>query len=571
MHISTPAGGDTSPPPEPADAALALTWADPAQARALAQQALAAAEQQADPSGRILPTLALALIDLRSADLAPAHRRLQQAEVWLRAHPNARCSALARHGHALMLRHQGDQAQAVAILTELHGHAKARPVLDAFHTLMALGTAQGMSDQWEQSLASYFEGLELARRSGLPSLEVNALNNLGSLQQDLYNLDDAVPLLRRSLAGALAIGSRRQTIFAAGNLALCLCEMGQAQEALVLARTHLIGLIREDDPPSLQRDEEIAHALLENGLCDEARLVLGRAPAEDVQTNSISAYRAWLQARLLLADGREADALAHCLASQALAQEDSTTPVDRVRLAEITAEAARRRAEWRTAFEHQHQAYVQKDQLLGRAAKARYLSLQIDHDLRSAREELDAARRLAAQLEALALEDPLTGLANRRHLFQAGREVLGQACPGAGVVCVALIDLDHFKLVNDRHGHETGDRVLTTFADLLRTCFRSDDICARYGGEEFALVLPATTPAIAAERLAHLQSQLRGVRFVGAQGAEFNCSFSAGIAWSLAEPVPLERLLQQADDALYRAKAGGRSRVELAEVLPLPA
>jgi diguanylate cyclase (GGDEF)-like protein len=572
-------------PPGELDLALAAVLSDVQEARDRSDAMLAAARRDGNPPGESLALLVHAMIGLREAELGPALQQLADAQACLDRAQDPRGLLLARHLRGQALRREGRLPEALVVLGELHGHGAGRPPVDAFLTAMALGTVQGMAEQQEASLASFYRGLALARRTGLPSLEVNALNNLGSVQLDLHNLEDALPLLQRCLQLALQIHSRRQRIFAAGNLLQCLCAMGRADDALTLAREHLIPVIRADDPPTLQRDEEIAHALIEAGCHEEARPYLARTPRPDVLTNPTTACRVWLEMRLLLVDDKPADALALGLARQGLAEDGSAMPLDRIRIAEITADAAKRCGDWRLAFEHQQRAYMLKDLLLGRAAKARFLSLQIEHDLRSARAERDDARRLAAQLEqsnatlreqmqanerlrrqleTLALEDPLTGLANRRHLMQAGQAALDQSRRTMSTTVVALVDLDHFKRINDRHGHDAGDRVLKAFAALLRGAIRSDDVGARYGGEEFVLVLRAVSPAVASERLRELLTQFGLMRFRGADGEIFTCGFSAGVAWTDAGQASLHRLLQQADEALYRAKHAGRARVVLA-------
>lgn len=164
-----------------------------------------------------------------------------------------------------------------------------------------------------------------------------------------------------------------------------------------------------------------------------------------------------------------------------------------------------------------------------------------------------------AQLYRLATQDGLTRLYNRRHFIESAERHLSQAKRYQHPVSVLMLDLDRFKLINDRFGHAVGDRVLIRFSQICRACLRTSDIVGRMGGEEFAALLPDTTPDEAlqvAERLrqqvdqAELEDEDRVVRF----------QVSIGIA-ALARDESLDSLLIRADRLLYRAKAEGRNRV----------
>jgi diguanylate cyclase (GGDEF)-like protein len=164
---------------------------------------------------------------------------------------------------------------------------------------------------------------------------------------------------------------------------------------------------------------------------------------------------------------------------------------------------------------------------------------------------LDVRRRLELQTEgitALALQDPLTGLPNRR-AWQEGLERALRATRRAGWRCaVVLIDVDHFKAVNDRDGHAAGDALLRELASRWNAEIRAGDVLARIGGDEFAAVLPATD-AGDAEEIAHRMHAL---------AAPARCSL--GIATWDGHETP-EELLARADAALYEAKASGRDRI----------
>ncbi len=173
------------------------------------------------------------------------------------------------------------------------------------------------------------------------------------------------------------------------------------------------------------------------------------------------------------------------------------------------------------------------------------------------RAHADAARQRqrAAEFAAAAERDALTGLGNRRHLERRAGELLPRAATGGQPLALAVLDVDHFKQVNDRHGHLVGDQVLVQLAHLLRENTRATDVLARYGGEEFVIVLPGMTLAAAAEVCERLRERVRGF------GWPLNVDLSISIGLTAAPPPDLPALLAAADEALYRAKSSGRNRV----------
>jgi diguanylate cyclase (GGDEF)-like protein len=171
-----------------------------------------------------------------------------------------------------------------------------------------------------------------------------------------------------------------------------------------------------------------------------------------------------------------------------------------------------------------------------------------------------------AQLEALSVTDPLTGLANRRRLMTRLEEEVARARRYKTPLSVVMIDIDHFKLVNDTYGHAMGDEVLRNIGAMLKTGVRTTDLAARYGGEELTLVLSHTDLSTAMQvaetlrqKFANLDHQL--------DGTSLRKTASMGVAAREGEgDLPdAETLLKKADEALYRAKQGGRNRVEAAE------
>jgi len=169
-------------------------------------------------------------------------------------------------------------------------------------------------------------------------------------------------------------------------------------------------------------------------------------------------------------------------------------------------------------------------------------------------------QRLFARMQALAEVDGLTGVANRRTYDEALGRMLTEARQTGRTVSLVLIDVDHFKLFNDEHGHLAGDDALRTVASVLQTNARRSDLVARYGGEEFAVVLP---DAGLDQALVVARKLVQAVR-------ESKCTphghitISAGVAASEAGSLDATQLFEQADRAVYEAKRAGRNQVKLA-------
>lgn len=171
-----------------------------------------------------------------------------------------------------------------------------------------------------------------------------------------------------------------------------------------------------------------------------------------------------------------------------------------------------------------------------------------------------ATRRLQTILEQRSTHDPLTGVLNRRGFalfYERQRSLMRRA--GKPMALLA-IDLDHFKSVNDRHGHLVGDQVLVHVAQAIRSALRESDDVARFGGEEFIVLLPDADEANAVQVAQRIRAALSGD--IGTRLPR--CTVSVGIGSHLSDDEPLDALLARADAALYRAKQNGRDRVELA-------
>jgi diguanylate cyclase (GGDEF)-like protein len=224
-----------------------------------------------------------------------------------------------------------------------------------------------------------------------------------------------------------------------------------------------------------------------------------------------------------------------------------------------------------------------------RASRARVQAASLQTELmrlQHARDEIDARRRateraraeleainqqlshkmrevesLRAALEQQAVRDFLTGLFNRRHLNNVLPSMHALAQRGGEPLSLAIIDLDHFKDVNDRYGHDAGDMLLAAFGDLLIQRMRKSDVACRYGGEEFCVLMPRTDAQAARRKLEKLLGEWSAMIFPVAGGLIASNTFSAGVTDSRAVPGSVDHLLKAADNSVLEAKRLGRSQI----------
>ncbi|NCO41507.1 MAG: hypothetical protein COZ06_15210 [Armatimonadetes bacterium CG_4_10_14_3_um_filter_66_18] len=175
--------------------------------------------------------------------------------------------------------------------------------------------------------------------------------------------------------------------------------------------------------------------------------------------------------------------------------------------------------------------------------------------------------RLYSQMEQMSITDPLTKLSNRRYFDNRLTEDLSRAQKNGYSLCVTMLDIDHFKKVNDTYGHAMGDTVLKGVAELIRREARGTALPARYGGEEFILVAPETKLEAARALAEKLRQTVEGTEFVGEgenETQKLHVTISLGVAAFPDSANDKDGLVKRADQALYEAKEGGRNQVRLA-------
>jgi diguanylate cyclase (GGDEF)-like protein len=203
--------------------------------------------------------------------------------------------------------------------------------------------------------------------------------------------------------------------------------------------------------------------------------------------------------------------------------------------------------------------------LFASALQTVWLSVATTLRLARLRVERDTARAAQAELRELAERDPLTGLLNRRGFVDRTEAIIGNAVHGKAGFGLLLIDVDHFKAINDRFGHDAGDRVLTCLADMLAELTGPCVDAARLGGEEFALGVTGLKLPALVEFAEAVRQSVSGLSLADLVGEDQRLSVSIGVAEAVGRS-SFRSIYRLADQALYAAKNGGRNRVACAHL-----
>ncbi|SDS90327.1 diguanylate cyclase [Pseudomonas prosekii] len=208
-----------------------------------------------------------------------------------------------------------------------------------------------------------------------------------------------------------------------------------------------------------------------------------------------------------------------------------------------------------TMDQHQKQRDEREQEVAARLHSLAERVAHMEQEAMGYREHLEEQRQKA-------LIDPLTGLPNRAAWSERLEQEISEWQQHGNTLMLAMLDLDHFKRINDNYGHLAGDKVLKIIASVLRKRLRGSDFIARFGGEEFVLLMPATVPAVGAKLLETLRAAIEACPF-HFKGERVTITVSMGLA-AFKPGEHSDMVLKRADQALYRAKHAGRNRVELA-------
>ena len=571
-----------------------LAYLDPHRSLELGHQVVAQTADAADTVQTGFGWLHVALAEVRIGSVAKAAQALQRARTTLERLGHARGLALCDEVKAIELRASGQYSASQALQRDIDARPeRAYTDNDRFIAHNSRAITCKLLGRNDDALRHFYRAFDAAQRTGWVGPAILALGNLGGFHQDLYNLEDARALSEKALNAARAAGARQSVATTASNLIIIYHAASQPADARAMAEfllTHPEELV----PDALERYAlPLALGFLCSGDLPAAQRYLDKSGAA-TRSDGGAAFWAWLQARVALArnDPWLARQVAESTIAQSRLQQAKDQPYDLLELHRAAADACEAMGDLAAALAFTRRAQALYEELVGRSARARHLALQVSHDVDGARRERDQAvlsqqtadddrvrlTQLNLQLQAQmaetemlqerlreqALRDPLTGLHNRRYLFEVVPKLLELARRQGHSLCLVLLDLDHFKVLNDTWGHQAGDAVLQAFGKLLIQTLRRSDVICRHGGEEFVVVMPDIGTEGASATLHRLLEAFGGLQVHSDTRVVQAGSFSAGLATYPHHGDSLDQLLSRADRALYAAKDAGRGRIEVA-------
>jgi len=421
--------------------------------------------------------------------------------------------------------------------------------------------------QYDRAVEYYRQVLAANQAAGNERGMATSYFNLGSTLERMGRLPEALAEYRRALAMDRRRGDAGEVAVDQRAVGVVLNKLGRAAEGLATLDSALAYFRAANDP------EMVAQTRLSRGA---ALRMLGRADEALAELEAARVYFADEDNRRFLEKVHEERALAY--EAGGAWREAYQARSAQLELQRALGEQAREEQTSRLRVEFdaekkeaENRALLRENSLRGQAlaARARVGRLQFAVLVLSA--AVIAALGLlvwrqvknARRLRITALTDELTRLPNRRHLLMVGDEQLRAARARGAGFGVLVLDVDHFKRINDTYGHELGDAVLRRVAEAFRASLRDGDHVGRTGGEEFVAVLPGAAAGPAAEVAERLRGAVERIDFADLHPA-LSVTVSVGAAVWQPHDASFAATCKRADDSLYRAKAAGRNRVEVA-------
>ena len=469
--------------------------------------------------------------------------------------------------------------------------------------MITLGMLQFRQDRADLAISTLTQAYRANDTPLRAEQRILAASALASVMRELGDYKQALSLNSEVVEWNAAHHEQLQLSVSRYLRGVILIEMREFDAAaLAFTNARVLSVDIGDEQGIAYADMRICESLIESGdveaakpRCDNAYKIFAAARSPDTIKQTLA-----LQARIDLAEGRAGAALAKLNA--VLENDAADMPPRQVPpLFKSRAEANAARGNHRAAFadldEYMRRYTAANEMRRIRQASALRARFETDREIerntalhrelaqsRERQRELKRwmviaigastfgigllttllliARAHRRQLAVLANHDPLTGLPNRRHTSDLAAAALQRAETSGEALTAALIDLDHFKLINDHIGHAGGDRVLKDFARTAREAIRETDTLGRWGGEEFLLLMPGTTLDVALTVVERLRARALTIALPGG-ATNLRVSLSAGLATNEADVKTLDGLVARADAALYRAKNEGRNLVRI--------
>lgn len=574
-----------------------LQYRDSARSFALAEKALARALAVGDTAAEAWARLARGFHRMRYTAPADAARELLRAQCCFDACGERSGSILASVGIARCDWKQGSYRESLQRLLPLRDEGlrvlrhEARGML--LNGIAGCYSAQGDS---AQAFAYMYEALRETQPARGHGFDVVLYSNLAHELYQLGEYDEALAYLQEGIERSRALANPRIDGVLRVNRIVCLTDLGRPREALPDIE-QLLALLPEGSSDESASFGTMAIAALRAGEIELGAGLVERAQAlrSSVAEPDEQVELAVAEAELLVLRGDRRGAARRLQAALPLPAEGLNLRAHclyRLTCADVLdglGDAAGALRELRCWQQLHVERMRRADRSRRQAAqlKTELLRLQRERDLidqrrraseraqqqlasmnRQLSQKVEEVESLRAALQQQAARDFLTGLFNRRHLNDVLPTMWALAQRERQPLAVAVIDLDHFKTVNDRHGHLAGDRLLAEFGRLLAQRLRKSDVACRYGGEEFCLLMPRSNARAAQRKLAALLRLWRAQSFSFDNVVLGGASFSAGVADSLGAPQSTEELLRAADQCVLEAKRAGRSRIVVYEPSP---
>jgi two-component system cell cycle response regulator len=463
--------------------------------------------------------LILADVAGRRGDIAEQGRVAKAVTLWAEQHDDDVLLARGHRLQAIFYRRLGDSAQALAHAVTGLQHAEHLPERLRCSQLITLALLLDLNGQYQEAERRFGEALLIAEKNDDPDQALTVINNMAFTAYENEDVDTANDLARQMRTIAAAHGIRLDGLYLD-----TLARIAIMQERYDDAEAALQPVLDDPEGPLLSEGDSLPECLL---TLVEIYQGTGRAD----------------------------------LAGQTLDRAGEVC--DQRGLAGVAARVHRARAEWHAGAGRFQQAYEEYRLFHARSEALHSAEREARAYAMQAVFEAEEARRSSQRFEALAYQDALTGLYNRRYADDRLAAAVAAARRSGEPLSVAVVDADHFKRINDQLTHAAGDAVLRELGALLNRFVTGSEIAARLGGEEFLLLLPGVGATAAQHRCETLAAMVRTTDWSPLTG-ELPVTVSIGVATHTDGPVTPDLLLDRADRSLYAAKHAGRDRVSAA-------